>query len=73
MLLFSWRESLQAKLLTVVMLVSAVWSALAAAMAFEGSGAQVTGYKAFEIFRYVAWYVFLIKLFDTATTLRGEG
>ena len=73
MLLFSWRESLQAKLLTVVMLVSAVWSALAAAMAFEGSGAQVAGYKAFEIFRYVAWYVFLIKLFDTATTFRGEG
>jgi putative PEP-CTERM system histidine kinase len=71
MLLFSWRASLQGKLLTIVIFVSTAWAVLAALMAVEGTE-QVEAYKTFEILRYVAWYVFLLKLFDAAVTV-GEG
>ena len=71
LLLFSWRASLQGKLLVVVTFISAVWAALAASIATEGTD-LVEAYKAFEILRYIAWYVFLLKLFDTTMAL-GEG
>lgn len=71
MLLFSWRASLQGKLLTIVTFISAAWAALSAAMAVEGT-VQIEAYKTFEILRYVAWYVFLMKLFDAAMAF-GEG
>jgi putative PEP-CTERM system histidine kinase len=70
MLLFSWRASLQGKLLTVVMFISAIWSVVAAAMAAESGFAQVETYKILEILRYVAWFIFLLKLFDAATPVR---
>jgi len=71
MLLFSWRASLQGKLLTIVTFISAAWAALSATMAVEGTG-QIEAYKTFEILRYIAWYVFLLKLFDAAMAF-GEG
>jgi len=71
MLLFSWRASVQGRLLTIVALISAVWASLAAAMAVEGVD-QVDAYRVFETLRYMAWYVFLLKLFTTAMAV-GEG
>ena len=65
LLLFSWRASAQGKLLTIVAFTGAVWAGLAAAMAVEGAD-QVEAYKAFEVLRYPAWYLFLLKLFDAA-------
>ena len=70
MMLFSWRASLQGKLLTVVMFISAFWSVAAAAMAVESGVAQVEAYKILEILRYIAWFVFLLKLFDAAMPVR---
>ena len=70
LLLTSWRSSLQGKLLFMVTFTSAVWAALAASVTTEGTG-QIEAYKTFEILRYIAWYVFLLKLFDTAMAL-GE-
>jgi hypothetical protein len=43
LLLFSWRESLQVKLLTVVIASSAVWTALAATLATTALLASITG------------------------------
>jgi putative PEP-CTERM system histidine kinase len=71
LLLFSWRASVQGRLLAVVVFVSAAWAALAASMAVAGTG-QIEAYKTFEILRYIAWYVFLLKLFDLATA-QAEG
>ena len=71
MLLFSWRASVQGRLLTIVTLISAVWASLAAAMAVEGVD-QVDAYRVFETLRYMAWYVFLLKLFNAAMAV-GEG
>ena len=71
LLLFSWRASLQGKLLVVVTFISAAWAALAASIATEGTD-LIEAYKTFEILRYIAWYVFLIKLFDTTMAL-GDG
>ena len=65
LLLFSWRSSLQGRLLTVVVVTTAVWAAIAAVVA--GDYAEIAGfYLAFEILRYIAWYVFLLKLFEPA-------
>jgi len=71
MLMFSWRASQQAKLLTIVIFISAAWAGLAASIAHDAS-AHLEIYKAFEVLRYIAWYVFLLKLFDKAVTL-AEG
>jgi len=68
LLLFSWRASLQGKLLTLVTLVSAVWAALAAAVAVNGIS-QVEAYKVLDTVRYIVWYVFLLKLFDAAISV----
>ncbi|NOQ88883.1 MAG: PEP-CTERM system histidine kinase PrsK [Gammaproteobacteria bacterium] len=65
LLLFSWRESLQGKLIFIAMLVSAVWALIAAQIALHNES-YLLSYQVFEILRYIAWYVFLFKLFDVA-------
>jgi putative PEP-CTERM system histidine kinase len=65
LLVFSWRASLQGKLLAVVIFISAAWAALAASLAVAGTS-QIEAYKTLEILRYIAWYAFLLKLFDLA-------
>lgn len=62
LLLFSWRASLQGKLIFIVMLVSACWALIAAQVALHNES-YLLPYQAFEILRYIAWYVFLFKLF----------
>ena len=68
LLLFSWHGSLQGKFLTVTVVISAIWAGLAAKVAVEGFN-QVWVYQSFEILRYIAWYVFLLKLLDSAADL----
>ena len=65
LLLFSWRSGLQGKLLTATVVVSAIWAGLAANVAADDLN-LVWVYQAFETLRYIAWYVFLFKLFDPA-------
>ena len=65
LLLFSWRESLQGKLLFIAVLVSACWSIIAVKIASHDESYLLL-YQSFEIIRYIAWYIFLLKLFDTA-------
>ncbi len=63
LLIFSLRTTLQAKLLFIVILVSVLWAALAATVAYGNTGYS-TWYHAFESIRYLAWYIFLLKLYD---------
>ena len=65
LLLFSWRESLQGKLIFIAMLVSACWAVIAAQIALHKES-YLLSYQAFEVIRYIAWYLFLFKLFDVA-------
>jgi len=65
LLLLSWRSSLQGKLLTVVVLCTAVWALLAMALALDDRH-QLGGYQVFEVLRYILWYLFLLKLFEPA-------
>ena len=65
MLLFSWRGSLQGKLIFFSTFVSACW-ALAAAQITLNNESFLLSYRVLEILRYIAWYVFLFKLFDVA-------
>lgn len=65
LLLFSWRASLQGKLLFIVMLVSACWALTAVKISLNDE-AYLLFYRIFEVIRYIAWYVFLLKLFDPA-------
>ncbi len=67
LLLFSWRESLQAKLIFTVMVVSACWALFAAQVSLHNEF-YLLPYRLFEILRYIAWYVFLLKLFDLAVS-----
>ena len=66
LLLFSWRSSLQGRLLTLVVITTAVWAGTAALYvdADEGLGGL---YLVFEVLRYVTWFVFLLKLFEPAS------
>jgi len=65
LLLFSWRESLQGKLIFIAMLISACWAFIASQIALHKESFLLS-YQVFEILRYIAWYVFLFKLFDVA-------
>jgi putative PEP-CTERM system histidine kinase len=65
LLLFSWRESLQGKLIFIAMFVSAIWAISATQVALH-KDEYLQLYQIFEVLRYVAWYVFLFKLFDVA-------
>ena len=67
LLLFSWRSSLQGKLLTVVTAVTAIWAGVAASVTREDLFLQQDGlYQFMEVLRYLAWYVFLLKLLEPA-------
>ncbi|NOZ38019.1 MAG: PEP-CTERM system histidine kinase PrsK [Gammaproteobacteria bacterium] len=70
LLLFSWRQSLQGRLLFIAIAVSAAWSFLAVKVALNDEG-YLIWYQAFEILRYIVWYVFLLMLFDVAS--QGNG
>jgi len=72
LLLFSWRESLQGKLLFSVMGISAAWSVIAVKISLHDES-YLLPYQVFEIIRYIAWYVFLIKLFDLASVAAEGG
>ncbi len=65
LLIFSWRESLQAKLLFISMLVSACWALIAVQISLHHD-AYLLAYQSFEVLRYITWYAFLYKLFDMA-------
>jgi len=65
LLLFSWRESLQGKLIFITMFVSAFW-ALAAIQVALHNEAFLSIYRLCEVLRYIVWYTFLFKLFDIA-------
>jgi putative PEP-CTERM system histidine kinase len=65
LLLFSWRSSIQGRLLTLVVICTAGWAVLAMLFARDDSN-QLGGYQLFEVLRYIAWYVFLLKLFEPA-------
>ena len=71
LLLFSYRGSLQGKLFNGAVVISAIWAGLAAILAADGVK-QAGAYQAFEVLRYIAWYVFLFKLFDPAA-VEGVG
>ena len=66
LLLFSWRSGVQGRLLTVVVLCTAVWAVLAMAVALD-DGHQLGGYQVFEVLRYILWYLFLLKLLEPAS------
>ena len=66
LLLFSWRQSLQGKLLFIAMLVSACWSFTAIKIS-QHDDSYLLLYQLCEITRYIAWYVFLLKLFEPAS------
>ena len=70
-LLFSWRNSVQGRLLTVAVVVSAIWAGFAAKIPEVGI-TQSGVYQAFEISRCIAWYVFLLKLLEPAATRKPE-
>jgi len=67
LLLFSWRSSLPGKLLTIVSAVTAIWAGVAASVIPEDLYLQQDGsYQFMEVLRYLAWYVFLLKLLEPA-------
>ena len=65
LLLFSLRESLQGKLLFISMFISACWALTAVKIALHDES-YLLAYQSFEIIRYIAWYVFLLKIFEAA-------
>jgi putative PEP-CTERM system histidine kinase len=65
LLFFSLRGSLQGKLLFVAIFISACWAFFAAQVSLHNESYLVF-YQSFEILRYIAWYIFLFKLFDMA-------
>lgn len=66
LLLFSWRSSVRGRLLTVAVLCTTVWALLATVVAVDDRP-QLGGYQAFEVLRYICWYLFLLKLFEPAS------
>jgi len=72
LLVFSWRSSMQGKLLFTVIAISAVWAGLAAKIAINGAE-FISYYQVFELLRYMVWYIFLLKLFEMAALHGAEG
>ena len=70
LMLFSWRSSLQGKLLFVAMLVSAIWAMTTVKVALHDE-AYFLLYRCGEVLRYIGWYVFLFKLFDATGSEPG--
>ncbi|MBK8163177.1 MAG: hypothetical protein IPK65_08515 [Gammaproteobacteria bacterium] len=71
LLLFSWRSSLQGKLLIGVIVISTVWAGLAANIAVDGTN-PTAAYRTFEILRNIAWHGLLLKLLDPVA-VQGSG
>ena len=65
LLLFSVRASLQGMLLAVAAATTTLWAGVAATVAIE-SDYHLGWYRGLEVARYIAWYVFLLRLFDPA-------
>ncbi|MGB5715686.1 MAG: XrtA/PEP-CTERM system histidine kinase PrsK [Gammaproteobacteria bacterium] len=67
LLLFSWRSSVQGRLLTIVTAVTAIWAGVAAGVTQEDLYLQQDSlYQFMEVLRYLAWYIFLLKLLEPA-------
>ncbi len=64
LLLTSWRGGLHGLLLAAVSVTSALWAGVASQVV-TASVYQAGAYQALEVLRYIAWYIFLIKLFDS--------
>ena len=62
LLMFSWRKSLQGKLLFIVAVINVIWSVAAIQVSLHDESYLFT-YQFLEILRYTAWYLFLLKLF----------
>ena len=72
LLLFSWRSSVQGQLLTLVSGTTAVWALVAANVSREDLFMQQDMlYQFLEVLRYLAWYVFLLKLLAPAASSHG--
>lgn len=71
LLVFSWRSSLQGKLLFFAIAISAIWAGLAAKIAISNTE-LISYYQIFELLRYMVWYIFLLKLFENAA-MQGVG
>jgi len=71
LLLFSWRGSLQGKLLTITIAFSTIWAILATKITTENMS-HMPIYLVFDVLRNMAWYIFLLKLFDVAVS-QGSG
>ena len=65
LLLFSWRDSRQGRLLLMAVLASALWALSAVKITLQDAD-YLMSYQLLEIVRYIGWYVFLLKLFDIA-------
>ena len=72
LLLFSWRSSVQGKLLNLLSGTTAVWALVAANVSREDLFLQQDMlYQFLEVLRYLAWYVFLLKLLAPAASSHG--
>ncbi len=67
LLLTKWRGGYRDGLLAITVLISAVWAVLASQV-MNGESYRSYAYETFEILRYAAWYIFLLKLFDPAVS-----
>lgn len=67
LLLFSWRSSVHGKLLFIVIAISAIWAFLAGRIAINDTE-LILYYQVFELLRYMAWFIFLLKLFEMSVT-----
>lgn len=63
LMLFSWRGSLQGRLLTIAVIASVVWAVAAAVFSVNAGDIAAIGYVTAEDLRYLAWFVFLFSLF----------
>ncbi len=71
LLLFNWRGSHFGRLFTLVIAANVLWALVAAFNATSDTRYDAL-YQAFEIVRYIAWYVFLLEIFRVASR-RGQG
>jgi len=72
LLLFSWRSSVPGKLLTIVSAATAIWAGVAVNVTQENLYLQQDSiYQFMEVLRYLAWYIFLLKLLEPAARNNG--
>ncbi len=67
LMLLSLSKSTQGRLLVAVALGSVVWAVMASYVSAQKND-FTQYYQVSEVFRYILWYVFLLKLFDTPAT-----